>query len=239
MTKNTIVTPEHLQWAAASAKRETESLAFLVMGIDIVAMNNPVRVLSYPADSWAWEHGMMCQFKNQNFEVIGIEHDPAVHAQAVLHAPRIGICTMFTSPMSFDQYLLTNPDPFDIINLDWKGSWCEEKKRDLKAMFSGTSLLRRGGLLLLSLPLTPDSPKTTSELYDWANNSIGFSVYGGPRRDENTSALKTRGIPDWIIGAAEDCGVELRALVTGVSYSSYNGADAPGPVVQFVFKRIG
>ena len=237
---DTSVTPAQLDWASASAKREVDSLAFRVAASDILSMRTNVRVASFPAADWTWEHNLMTQFKNHVFHITGIERDPAVYAVGARNAPTLGVCAMHPRPVGLSSFL-TTPDlePFDIINLDWLGTWSKEKKKDLRRIFERPTLLRDGGLLLLTMALNRGQPETTDELYELAENNLAFMVYDERGRDAHTSGFRVRGIPQWVINEADEVGVTLRPLLASVYYSKRaDTSGSPAPMVQFMFKRI-
>lgn len=226
--------PAAINWRSMAAKREADLVTFRVAAVDILAMRRTVKVLSFPSTSWRWETSLAEVFQNKRFLFTGVERDPAAYRKAAKSQPdgttliKADVMELFRDPSGRRTY--------DIIYLDWMGTWSKEKQANINALFSVPGRLNDGGLLLLTLALTRGRHVTLDPLEQMAQD-LPFVTYDARGRNKHTSSFKVKGIPAWIAQAAEERGVKLRPLMANVYYSSTGLSTNVTPQVQFLFLK--
>jgi hypothetical protein len=234
--------PSAIEWANVTAKRVVEDVTHRGMAIDVMDMGSRVRVLSFPAAGWIWEQNLMDRFRKIKFDITGIERDPVVHKRSVRTSKSIetGRCSMHPKPCDLRTYLGSAAwkDTFDIIYLDWMGTWSSEKKQDLRQLFSQPTRLNKGGLLIMTMSLNRGYTNTIGQLSEFADNPIALTTYDERGRDVHTSGIRVRGIPQWIMDEASQHGITMSSIMANVYYSQpLKRTRYATPMVQFLMKR--
>lgn len=243
---NTSISPNDISWEGNSAKRTADQTMYRAMAFDVQRMRAPgssdgIRVLSFPGPTWLWEQGLAEAFPSARFAFYGIEQDEVVwHKLAQMAALLSGDYNMLNGPATFQDYAKAHQkasSPFDVIYLDWMGTWSREKKADLNSMFA-SGMLAVGGVLVLTLSLRRGRPETMDELHDMSY-SLPMAFYDARGEDKYVSNVKVRGIPHWVVETAEDeYGIKLRPLMASVYYSTTGiGANHTQPQLQLMFLR--
>ena len=214
---------------------------FRAISYDIMQMRDrqPIRVLSFPGPMWGWEQGLLGAFPAAKFKIVGLERDSRIHEKLVKAAVGLpGKLRMTDAACSFSQFAEQHTKRnvgYDIIYLDWMGTWSREKKADLETLFA-RNLLRPDGVLILTVSLRRGNPETLEELNDLAYD-LPVSFYDARGRDRYVNNIKVRGIPHWVEAAAADRGVAMRPLMASIYYSNTGISDQAQPQLQILMKR--
>lgn len=230
-----------MNWRANTAKRQADLTMYQAMAFHLLQQKGTSEkrrtVLSFPGPTWAWEQGLADAFAGLKFDFTGLERDTKVHAKLAKACDYLGAnYHMAKSPVSFDEYAVRCRRSFDVIYLDWMGTWSREKKSDIERLFE-CDLLRPGGLLIVTVCLRRGRPESIDELHDLSYD-LPLAFYDARGRDKYVDSVKVRGIPHWIQNAAHEHRVKLRPLMASVYYSE-NGkkGECSTPQLQIMMKR--
>ena len=240
------IAPNDISWVGNTAKRVADQTMYRAMAFDIQRMRKPrsrkdIRVLSFPGPTWMWEQGLADAFPTSHFAFLGVEQDKQVWRK-LASRPMPGNYKMIKEAATFKSYAQAHQQDsshFDVIYLDWMGTWSRDKKADLGSMFAG-GMLAVGGVLVLTLSLRRGRPETMDELHDMAYD-LPLAFYDARGEDKYVSNIKVRGIPHWVVATAEDeYHIKLRPLMASVYYSTTGvGAKQTQPQLQLMFLRDG
>lgn len=165
----------------------------------------------------------------------GLEQDPEVYRKSAKVAA--GLPAAFRSldqPTAFLDFATSGKKKeFDMIYLDWMGTWSRDKKADIQALFS-RRMLAIGGLLLVTVSLRRGFPDTNAELSDLSYD-LPLAFYDARGEDKYVNNIKVRGIPHWIQGCAHDNGgFSMRPLMASVYYSRTGISNQTQPQLQIL-----
>ncbi len=241
--RNQSVDPNEIAWNANTAKREADHTIYRAMAYDISCQRRRtgkrLRVLSFPAKTWAWELGLAECYPDIPMEFLGLEQDASVYKQTKKFAagfPRS--FSMTDTPVSFQRFAASyrRRRPFDVVYLDWMGTWSKEKKEDISMLFD-RQLLAVGGLLLVTVSLRRGRACTLEELADLSYD-LPLAFYDARGEDKYTSNLKVRGIPHWIQNYAHSMhDVSMRPIMASVYYSRTGLSTQTQPQLQILMLR--
>ena len=236
------VDPADIRWEANTSKREADYMAYRAMAFDLMQprqKSKRLRVLSFPAETWQWEQGLVDVFPSLQLEFVGLERDLKVFKRTRKVAGALSKrFSMPDHPCSFQDYALAQRSRrgFDLVYLDWMGTWSKEKKSDLAAMFS-RNLLAVGGVLLMTVSIRRGRPESMDELADLSYD-LPLAFYDARGEDKYTSNLKVRGIPHWVQNYAEENhDVRMRPIMASVYYSNTGLSTHVQPQLQILMLR--
>lgn len=226
--------PATIQWQAIAAKREADQVTFRIAAVDILALKGSVKVLSFPSTSWLWEQSLAEFFSPKRFHFTGVERDAAAYRKSLRNQiPGSNLIKADVMELLQDT---AGAKGFGIIYLDWMGSWSKEKMANLNTLFSVPERLRTGGLLICTLALNRGRYESMGPIEQMAIDRP-FVTYDGRGRDRHTSSFRVKGIPEWVVQAADEKGVKLRPLMANVYYSETGLSTNVTPMVQFMFLK--
>jgi len=235
------IDPALIDWRANTSKRAADLMLFRNLAFDLHKLHNQnsgktLRILSLPAASWSWEQCLKETFSPIRFSFLGLEKNRKVW-QKGSRLKGIGPMRMFRLPVSFHEYAsqhFRKGRPFDVVYLDWMGTWSKEKKKDIEVLLKH-GLLAAGGVLILTVSLRRGYPETNDELSDLSYD-LPLSFYDSWGRDKYVNHVKVRGIPHWVENyALEEHEIRLRPLAASVYYSQTGLSDQVQPQLQLVF----
>lgn len=243
MTNSQSMNPDEILWNGNNAKRAADDTMYRAMAFDLMALaRNPrqrLRVLSFPAQTWAWEQRLEENFPQIPMEFLGLERDAAVFKKTKKFAAGFSKRYALTEkPCDFKSFAETNRRrrPFDVIYLDWMGTWSREKKEDISALFKG-DMLAVGGLLIITVSLRRGRPETMEELADLSYD-LPLAFYDARGEHRYVRNLKVCGIPHWIQDyAMENHIVSMAPLLASVYYSRTGLSDQTQPQLQIMLRR--
>lgn len=232
------IDPALVDWELNTSKREADTVAFRAMAYDLLKARRPARVLSLPGATWCWELSLSEAFPSLKFNFTGIERDARIHRKAKKMADAMPArYRMHPVPADFAEFaagLDGRHRPFDVVFLDWMGTWSREKKADLELLMS-KGVLAVGGVLLLTVSLRRGRPETMEELHE---SSLPFAFWDERGRDRYVNNLKVRGIPAWVTEQAEErFGIKMRPVMASVYYSSTGISNQIQPQLQLMLVR--
>jgi hypothetical protein len=242
-TKN--ANPEDLNWFKRAAKRHADELCFRAMGPWVTkAPRKQVRsVLSLPAGNWLWERMLADVFPQHRFLFNGIEQNEKVFDVVQSMGVKLNqlydnhTFRSFERPISFSDYVKiwseSRAVSFDMIYLDWMGTWGRDKCDQIDQIFN-EDMLAEDSLLRITIGLNRGNPKSWSELseVEYADFHI-VDIRGG---GSPLPKWKVHGIPALIEAIGSDYGRTVR-LVTAHAYSSYHdGNRSAVPEISFLFR---
>ena len=237
------VDPASVRWDQNSTKRDSDLTVFRAMAFDILhqtkSRKGPLRVLSFPGDRWLWEQNLDSTFDEHKFKFTGLERNTVVHRRSAKLCGGLPARYRLMPKTSLIEYLQSpegRKSEFDIVYLDWMGTWSRDKKKDLAALLEGKCSVAVGGLLLLTLSLRRGYPETISELEDLSYD-LPLTFYDARGNDRYVSNLKVRGIPHWVqLEAEKSYGVKMRPIMAHIYYSRC-GKGQTQPQLQLLFLR--
>jgi hypothetical protein len=208
-------------------------------------------VLSLPAAGWVWERGLALAaaetLPGLELTMVGVERDAAVHKRMWMgrRGRRGGRASLIAAgePCSAEDVLSGAvhvrgaPDAFDVVYLDWMGTWSLAKEVELLALFDG-GRLAPGGLVITTVMLGRGHyGREFRRLLRRRRSATPFIV-----RDLRESPgiplaghVKVQGMPLALSSLARGRGVTLEPVVSQV----YTGGVSRGGVteVQTVMRR--
>jgi hypothetical protein len=240
---NESIDPSKVAWGLNTAKRAADHMLYRSMAFDLMRQYRRTKkrlsILSFPAETWVWEQALASDFPSVPMEFTGLERNPKIHGRTVRFMEVLSRhFSMTNGPLEFCDFaeLSTRRRPYDVIYLDWMGTWSMEKKEDIAAMFRN-KMLAVGGMLLMTVSLRRGRPETMGELTDLSYD-LPLAFYDARGEDKYTSNLKVRGIPHWVQNyAKENFGIEMRPLMASVYYSSTGLSCQVQPQLQIVLLR--
>ena len=243
---NQSVDPHDIPWKDNDSKRLSDQAAYSNMASDLFRQaekrgKKPLRVLSFPGAKWLWEQALEESFRKLKFRFTGLERDERVWRKASKMADvlpsRFNLRPRAESFVDYSKSISTKRTRFDLIYLDWMGTWSAEKKSDIDALLSRGCMLEVGGILMLTVSLRRGQPATIEDLED-ESNDLSMAFYYAPGRDKSERNLKARGIPGWVQHLAEeDYSMRLRPIMGNVFYSCEGGGSQCEPQLQLMFLR--
>jgi hypothetical protein len=240
---NQSIDPKTIAWNANTAKREADRTIYRAMAYDLAQQSRKsgkrLRALTFPAKTWAWELGLTECYPDIRLEFVGLEQDPTIYKATKRFASGFPkTFAMSEKPMPFRSFAEQErrKKPFDIVYLDWMGTWSKEKKNDISAMFHN-QMLAVGGLLLITVSLRRGQPRTLEELADLSYD-LPLAFYDARGEDKYASNLKVRGIPHWIQDYAINYhDVDMRPIMASVYYSRTGLSTQTQPQLQILMLR--
>ncbi len=242
-TKN--ANPADLNWFKRAAKRHADELCFRAMGPWVSSAPNGMisRILTLPAGNWLWEKMFTDVFPHRKLVFTGIEQNDKVFAEMKKMGGRLSALSAdhtfeaFQKPISFAEYMkfwkTFDGGKFDMIYLDWMGTWGKDKYAQIEQIFE-QDMLTKDSLLRFTIGLNRGHPKAWADLNDVADDSfhiVDIRGGGGP-----LPKWKMHGIPALIETVGADYGRKVK-MVTAHVYSSYHdGNRAAVPEVSFLFR---
>jgi len=174
----------------------------------ILKKDKPVQILSLPAAKWIWETSLSQAFEDIKFSFLGIEENPPVHKQMKLNAEYNNKiyakkCRFQTTPSPFSllHYFKMSKTSFDIIYLDWMGTWSQEKKEQVSLIFK-KDLIRPRGFFIFTLMYGRGYSETNKELEKYSRMHQGFD-FEYDSKQKKSYISKTRGVVNLIQSIAE------------------------------------
>lgn len=233
--------PSNISWNGNTAKHEANSFMYRSMTYDLMQMKpsgKRLRVLSLPGPTAIWELGLEVTFPMLDFSFTGLERDEKVHARLARQlAGMPSHYKMTPQPCDFQQFAeeqTRRNKPYDVIYLDWMGTWSIEKKENISTLFAA-EMLAPGGLLIITVSLGRGGRPTNDELYD-LSDELPFAFYDARGQDKHVKSIKVRGIPHWIEVEAAIHNAVMRPIMGSIYYSEINTVRAT-PQLQIMMLR--
>lgn len=206
MAVHTIDVTDPECWEGRDGKRQNDTNLRRI--IRTHCKRKTIDMLTLPAADWCFERALLLDMKHAHFRMVGIEMNPRVHRKARRMAARLGEAfpahrfTMTERPMSAWDFIRRGEGVFDVVYLDWMGTWSQDKKRQVTALLEHKMIKNRG--LLFTTIMVPRGQRTTlDELMKYLP------------RDEccrDTRAAKTRGLENLIISLGKKRGYDIECL---------------------------
>jgi hypothetical protein len=226
----------------------------------------PLNVLSLTADLALWEQSFAQSMGlDTRIKVTAIERDPEVLQRLQDNAAEImrnqrNLELVVPSRACGVTQTLEAADvviPYDLVYLDYMGTWAADKKEDLRLLFT-RGYLKAGSVLALTFSLKRGDSPELQELKKLAPNNpvrhvsiqgpsyntlAGYRGVEKPRLKDGsrpaspvTKLMRVHGIPVAIHRLAESCGVKISQHwdVDALEYSN-DAAEKEGPMCVFVF----
>ncbi len=237
--KSQTADPSKMSWDKRAAKRFVDEIVFRAMEKDFVGKRKVHHILTLPAADWTWEREFALTFYKTKAVFTGVERDAEVHKGMCKQAKRhnvahdIHVFNPVLKPIELNQFLLATPQEFDMIYLDWMGTWCEEKFKQLHTLLQ-RNLVKPGGLMRLTLSLNRGKKDVWAPLCDTSPIITGVQDLrcGGKELPE----WKVFGIPGLIVETAANYGYQAR-LLSNLVYNSRSGALARAtPEISMLFR---
>ena len=226
--------PSLALWNKRAAKRFVDEQIFRCMASWKLPKKNLCNVLSLPAGSWFWERDFTAAFPNAKINFVGVERNSTVlktmrrNADSLNKLNRRHKFIPVDHPVDLADFLKDTDEVFDMIYLDWMGTWATDKFNQIKTILD-REILRKGGLLRLTMALNRGKPsvwKTLCSEYD--PTLIGVQdMRAGGNDFSDLPQWKVYGVPGLIIREAAERGVKLK-LVSNIAYVSRETPTARG-----------
>lgn len=233
--------PSEMVWENRTAKRYVDDVVFRAMRRTITP-GSLRRVLTNPAASCSWEVAFTRTFAAHPVTFVGVERDPEVHAlmcqrMQELNDPRRKHYFRSTEkPIEARDYLRScdTTEPFDMIYMDWMGTWSAEKFDQIQTILD-RGVLSSGGLLRFTIALNRGREAR------WANRMAGYDSPSFPILDlrDTGRALphwKLYGVPGLVTAMAEEHGRKATVISAAVYHSWASPVEPGTPEASFTLR---
>ena len=235
--------PTMINWSLSSQKRGNDALLF--RQFDSLAELDHVSMLTLPGAYWLFELGLVGQYPCTGFCCEGIERDEAVHEAMKVSADEVrsvnAVFVPCSQPCSARQYLRSAEKVgkrYDVIYLDYMGTWSNVKAEDMEIIFKNGMAKR---FLALTMALHRGSQTVLDVLVDFVSEDHMDKV-----RMDNVrcpisegSLIKIMGVPNMVKHIASQQGVSIELsyarVYDSVSYSTTQVR--PEMVMLFTIER--
>lgn len=260
-----------LNWAEdreQKRRNDNEVIETIIRRLKLGSMRvddgKPITGITLPADLAAWEHRFAEELQSYQHvtEITAIERDPEVLERLrenaeTLDTPGLTLKVPDTAKNVFQTLEAGTAEPVDFVYLDYMGTWGEDKKQDLRLLFT-RGFLKSGSVIAMTFSLKRGTGAALQELKKLSINypvrhiciqAPGNFVLAGYRQAEKpnrkdgsrppapvTKAMRIHGIPHAVVNLAKEHGVALseRYDIDVMEYS--NDADEhQGPMAVFMF----
>lgn len=157
-------------WEAREQKALNHRGIRKALADSILSSSVPYRVLSFPAAHWLFEQNMASVFADSQFEFVGLECDPKVHPQHIETAKTLSsdgfFLASFPDPLNMREYAAefdATKTPYDLVFLDWMGTWSKDKKEQLRTVFDN-HMINDNGHLAITLMLWRGCGPSSAEI---------------------------------------------------------------------------
>lgn len=233
---NQTVDPAALNWFNRAAKRHADELSFRAMAHWIVNKKS-ASVLSLPASDWIWERQYVDNFPDAKVQFLGLEQNEEVWDRMGWAATKLNqlndrhefITT--DAPCSFMDFARHTDRKFDVIYLDWMGTWSKDKLKQINIMFD-KDMLKNDSIFRLTLGLNRGHPKSWEDLGDVEGDFHIVDIRGG---GGELPSWKTHGVPALVEAVGHDFGRPTKLIAAHV-YSSFHTRKAAVPEIVFTFR---
>ena len=233
--------PSQVLWNKRAAKRYVDELVFRCISSWKLPRKTSCQILCLPASLWFWEREFTTAFPDVPVAFTGIERNATVLRNMKKNAVGLNVLSKsqkflpVSKPVELHEFLKTTDQIFDIMYLDWMGTWSTEKFNQIRTVMS-RELIRKGGLLRLTMSLTRGKPKLWKPLCsEFDADLIGFQDVrcgGGELPD-----WKVYGIPELIVREAATYGIKLK-IVSNIAYISRDTPTSRGTSeISVMFRR--
>lgn len=227
------------RWDSRAAKRFVDELTFRAMAPWALTGPKLKRILSLPAADWLWERSFTTTFPKNWATFVGVEKSAPVWSKMKATAKNLSKISQnhqFVScPKATDvaDFLIKTPEKYDMIYLDWMGTWSAAKELQLISVFE-RRLLNKGGLLRITMALDRGKKSIWAPYCEEDGAIMGFQDLRGVKSP--LPEWKAYGIPRMIINTADDLGVKLK-LISAIAYMSREHPLKKGtPETSFLFR---
>lgn len=216
------VTASDLVWGTRFAKRHADEIAFRAMAPWVRSKVRGMDVLSFPAEEWLWERAFSALFPWGKVRFFGIEQDPAVYAKMADVEGRQLYPDHRLVPVgniSFAEYvdLQSSESPkYDMIYLDWLGTWCADKYDQIVAMLQ-SDMLAPDSMFRFTVSMNRGKPEKWSELAEVEHSSIAIADIRGGGGD--MAEWRTYGIPALVVALGNDFGRRITPVALQIYYN--------------------
>jgi hypothetical protein len=215
--------PSTILWNKRAAKRYVDEEFFHSISSWELPKSKFCNVLSLPASQWYWEREFTATFPNAPVKFTGVERNAKVLKAMKKSAESLSTLNKkhkfvpVDKPTDVQEFLNNTEESFDIIYLDWMGTWSHDKYKQIKTIIN-RDLLKKHGFLRLTMSLNRGHPKvwrTLCSQYDESLIGVRDMRGGG----SELPAWKVYGVPGLIMKEAFENGVRLK-LVSNMVYIS-------------------
>jgi hypothetical protein len=227
------------RWDSRAAKRFVDELTFRAMAPWAMTGPKLKRILSLPAADWLWERSFTTTFPKNWATFVGVEKSQPVWRKMKATAENQSTVNrnhqFVPCPRATDmaKFLAETPEKYDMIYLDWMGTWSVAKERQLISIFK-RRLLNKGGLLRMTMALDRGKKSIWAPYCEEDSAIMGFQDLRGVNTP--LPEWKVYGIPRMIMNTAEDLGVKLK-LISAIAYTSREHPLKKGtPESSFIFR---
>ena len=239
---NESANPAKLKWMNRVAKRHADEINFRPMAPWVIGKGRR-KILSLPAETFEWEKAYAAMFPDNSADFYGLEEVAPLHRRMKAYAKTLVSDKNYRyeaigKPMKALEFMNLWPalqeKPFNMIYLDWMGTWGRDKDAQIRAMFKN-GLLARHSLFRFTIGLARGRDDCWTHA---ATSPTDFHIVdirgGGGKLPE----WKMYGVPQRVIDTAEEYG-RVAKLVTAQVYSTFTSIKRPGtPEVSFLFKVV-
>ena len=189
------------------------------------------RVFTLPGTSFELEDSIRAIYGNKT-EFAGVERDPAVFARAARLARGMGLKFSLTQETDLEFWQRSCAEPFDLIWLDYCGSWCRDKVESIRAIFSQRRLrFRKDSNPILGLTILAQRDHGLADLIETVRPVVQAS---GQRLN---FLARIGGIPMVINKMANDYGMSARPLSI-LRYRDRTRSERPSRMLMFLFEIL-
>lgn len=225
-----------LAWGNRYAKRYAEEMSFRTMANWARRVVNK-NILSLPASEWLWERAFSALFPDGKVRFYGIDRDPAVYGRLAdvgnkqLYPDHKLVpfgCRKFSELVT--AYVPGNVQ-FDMIYLDWMGSWGNDKHTQIVRMFE-KQMLAPDSMFKFTMALNRGHPKRWEDLVELEHSSFSIVDIRGGGGD--IAEWRTQGVPALVETIGRDFGRKVKTV--GVQVYYHYTQKRSTPMGSFLFK---
>lgn len=198
-----------------------------------------ISILSLPAAYWIFEKTICKYFSDRHLHCKGLESHPKVFDSARRSSLRLNqtrpqhdfqMATL--RPATAKEYLHINPSAqYDLIYLDWMGTWSQGKKDETILIFKN-ELLSKKALLAFTIDSSRGQPKSNNELVKYMSDKRIKMNFDFESIAPGVSMSKKLGLAKLIKSIAESYQYELRPR----AFHPYKSESKTPPQLTFIFE---
>tara|TARA_R110002110_G_scaffold8326_6_gene41869 strand:- start:6245 stop:6991 length:747 start_codon:yes stop_codon:yes gene_type:complete len=239
---DTSTDPAGIRWESRRAKRHADEIAFNAIKRWAVPRKY-TEILSFPAADWGWESYYAQVFPEGSLDFYGLEQDHRIHPEMVKRAEvrptglhKRHALEPITRPCSFKDYARGYDaealGAFDMIYLDWMGTWSADKEEQVRLMFN-QGMLGSDSIFRFTVSLLRGKPAKWEEAcadYEHRGYHIADIRGGGCEVPE----WRTHGVPALVEHLGSLAGYQVRTIAAQLYYTY--GKTHTTPQGSFMFR---
>lgn len=215
-------------------KRENDSRLYSLIE-EFLPAKKYINILTLPASGWCFESGLASKIQRP-LRFTGIEKDDIVFSKASSTRKRLEAKfpdnVFMLHKVDSHEFLQTTSRQFDIVYLDWMGTWSQGKQQELETIFSRKVITHTALLVFTIWEGRGNGPEMDilDKLVKRRTVQFPFEEHVSAEMTPNVKR-KTYGVAERVVRLARSEGYDA----TLAYFSEYKGNSRP-PQLSFAFK---